>query len=169
MNVRRAFSVSILSLALAISSANAALADPLPPDRAAAAADSAVAAEGAAPSGVPQGLQVQLPTMTDSAAAAISSDGSTITLRSLSPSAEITQLGGKSIATLAVPSSSVVTEPVADGVRSLVVINAPDAPTRFDYELGLPSGISAKPLPDGSFALEQAGEEGLSTTVRFSQ
>jgi hypothetical protein len=165
MHIRKFAGAGVLALALSVGFANPALAEPLSPDEAASAADAAVASEGAAPAGAPAGLTVDLPSSGNPQASARANDGSTITLKSLAPVQSISPVDGKSVATLSAPSSSIVTEPVSDGLRSLIMINSADAPTRFDFELGLPQGITARKVPDGSILLEQDAGEGITATV----
>lgn len=77
----------------------------------------------------------------------------------------MTQVDGKAVTELSVPSSSVVTEPVSDGLRSLIVIGGADAPNRFDFDLGLPDGVVARVASDGGVLLEKPGEEGVALQV----
>ncbi|MFS8102647.1 hypothetical protein LFM09_36520 [Lentzea alba] len=49
---------------------------------------------------------------------------------------------------------AVVAEPVETGVRGLVTIYDRTAPTRYDFTLGLPDGITATPRADGGLTLQ---------------
>ncbi|WP_072687348.1 hypothetical protein [Rhodococcus marinonascens] len=165
MQFHKTAGAGVLALALAVGFANNASAEEIAPDQAVSAADAAVAAQGAPPSSAPQGLTVDLPSAGKPVAAARAADGSTVTLESSTPSTGVSPVGGKSVKTLSVPSSSVVTESVSDGFRKLVVIGSANSPTHFDFDLGLPQEIVARPVSDGSILLQQPGDNGLAATV----
>lgn len=165
MRYRSLAGAGVLSLALAIGFSHTAFADELSPEQAVAVAESATSAQGAPASTEAAGVSVSLPTAAKPQAAAIATDGSMVTLEPVLSTSDVSTVGGKTVTTLDAPSSSVVTEPVADGLRSLIVVSAPEAPTRYDFDLGLPDGVSARVLSEGAVVFEKLGEEGTALAV----
>jgi hypothetical protein len=166
MRLRTLAGSGVLALALTVGFSHSAFAQELTPEQAVSAADTAVATQGAAVAADPlDGLEVTLPSDQSPQASAGAENGSTVTIEPAAATQDVTRVGDKTVTALDSPASSVVTESVADGVRNVIVVNGPDAPTSYDFLLGLPEGVNARLADNGAVLLELQGEEGASLTV----
>ncbi|MGA6164553.1 hypothetical protein [Amycolatopsis magusensis] len=160
-------SVAASAACLMVLSVTPALASEGGEDRIVNAADRAVAAAGQPESVRPEpGLSVTMSAQGDHAV--------TVRRTGMPPARLVlpatpgddvgVRAGNKRVFRSAERNFAIVAEPVADGVRGMVVVDNADAPTRYRYNFELPEGATLAPRGDGGIAV-QVVTNGISATI----